>query len=190
MADTQQPTEATGKDQPSETGKDKNVEFRRLRKSDLKSVPLFVQALDNQWLPCSLLREALKKGGVTPSIERKLTKLVRAEYMRALLNSEQVIINRPYIGTYGYHHNSLLRFSVPAMVPDYSSRSSSNTKYISLSGNANNCKPNANSRSDSHCTRKSKTCRGSDQPSESERLVLVNVNSNKFSIYNGYFWYF
>jgi hypothetical protein len=112
MTDTDQPAEAAGKDQPSKTGKDKNVEFERLRKSDLKSVPVFAQALDNQWLPRSLLREALKKGGVTPSIERKLTKLVRAEYMRALLNSEQVIINRPYL------------YNNPAISQDYSKRNS------------------------------------------------------------------
>jgi hypothetical protein len=76
-----------------------NVEFERLEPSDLKAVPVLVQALDNQWLPRSLLQSAFKKGQITKSIEKKLSKAVRAEYIRSLINGQQVIINRAYLYT-------------------------------------------------------------------------------------------
>lgn len=107
-----QPTEAPGKDQILNIGKDKNVEFERLRKADLKSVPVFVQALDNQWLPRDLLKEAQKKGQITSKVESKLKKVVRAEYIRSLINGEQVVLNRAYL------------YNNPAISQDYDQRNS------------------------------------------------------------------
>ena len=46
------------KDQASKTGQAGNVEFKRINKADLEAVPVIVQALDNQWLPRSLLEQA------------------------------------------------------------------------------------------------------------------------------------
>lgn len=74
-----------------------NIEFERLHPSELKTVPVLVQALDNQWLPRSLLQPAFKTGQITGSIERKLKKAVRSEYMRSLINGQQVILNRAYL---------------------------------------------------------------------------------------------
>ncbi len=112
MADMEQSTEGTEKDQTSKIGKDKNVEFERLRKSDLKSIPLFTQALDNQWLPRDLLQEAQKKRKITPNIDRRLRKTVRAEYIRSLINGEQVVFNRAYL------------YNNPAISQDYVKRNS------------------------------------------------------------------
>jgi hypothetical protein len=102
----------TGKDQSAKIGKDKNVEFERLKKSDLKSVPVFVQALDNEWLPRDLLKEAQKKGRITPNVGRTLRKTVRAEYIHSLINGEQVVLNRAYL------------YNNPAISQDYAKRKS------------------------------------------------------------------
>ena len=74
-----------------------NVEFERLEPSQLKSIPVLVQALDNQWLPRSLLQPALQAGQITKSLDRKLRKAVRSEYIRSLINGQQVIVNRAYV---------------------------------------------------------------------------------------------
>lgn len=74
-----------------------NVEFEKLDKANLQSVPVVVQALDNQWLPQALLKPVFKKGEITPTTDKKLRNLVRSEYIRALLNGQQVILNRAYL---------------------------------------------------------------------------------------------
>src|ERR1700686_4054463 len=70
-----------------------NVEFEQLDKANLKSVPVVVQALDNQWLPQELLEPVFKQGEITPTLDKKLRKLVRSEYIRSLLNGQKVILN-------------------------------------------------------------------------------------------------
>src|SRR5437764_13406317 len=74
-----------------------DVEFERLEPTDLKSLSVMVQALDNQWLPRSLLQPALKVGGINKGIDRKLRKAVRSEYIRSLINGRQVVLNRAYV---------------------------------------------------------------------------------------------
>jgi len=74
-----------------------NVEFSAIEPSGLASIPVVIQALDNQWMPRSLLYAAVKEGRVTAEIEESLKKTVRAEYLRALINSEQVILNRAFL---------------------------------------------------------------------------------------------
>jgi len=106
MADqTQQPpsgkvdqfVESTEKDQQPKKGQVGDVEFERINKADLEAVPVIVQALDNQWLPRSLLEQAQKKGQVTREIDKELRKAVRAEYIRSLINGQQLIINRAFL---------------------------------------------------------------------------------------------
>src|SRR2546425_3823592 len=106
MADqTQQPpsenvdqfAEPTEKDQQPKKGQVGDVEFERINKFDLKAVPVIVQALDNQWLPRFLLKQAQQKGQVTGGIDRELGKAVRAEYTRSLINGQQLIINRAFL---------------------------------------------------------------------------------------------
>jgi hypothetical protein len=78
-------------------GNSGNVEFKGIEPSDLGSVPVVVQALDNQWMPHSLLYEALERGKITASIGKKLKKQVRAEYIRSLINGDQVVVNRAFL---------------------------------------------------------------------------------------------
>src|SRR5260221_5095700 len=73
------------------------VEFEAILPDELKAISVLCQAFDNQWLPRSLLKEAIKAGGVTPKLEQQRIKLVRAEYIRSLLNCEQVVINRAFL---------------------------------------------------------------------------------------------
>ncbi len=77
--------------------KDGNIEFFCLEPPDLSTVPVAVQALDNQWLPRELLSQMKVNGRLTESIERRREKSVRAEYVRALVNGRQTVINRAYI---------------------------------------------------------------------------------------------
>ncbi len=87
-----------------------NVEFERLEPSGLKTVPVLVQALDNQWLPRSLLRPAFESGQITGRIDRRLKRAVRSEYIRSLINGQQVILNRAYL------------YNNPAIAMDYSKK--------------------------------------------------------------------
>ena len=73
---------------------------------------MIVQALDNQWLPSSLLEQAQKKGQVTIKIDRELRKAVRSEYIRSLINGQQLIINRAFL------------YNNPAISQDYMSKDS------------------------------------------------------------------
>src|SRR5258706_13832406 len=81
----------------SKKGQDGNLDFKCLEPSDLGSVPVAVQALDNQWMPRKLLRKIKEKGRLTTGIEKERESYVRAEYMRALVNGRQAVINRAYI---------------------------------------------------------------------------------------------
>ena len=83
-----------------------NLEFEQLVPDELRSIPIGVQALDNQWLPRKLLTRAMKYG--IERVEEQLNEMVRSEYIRALINGEQVIINRAFL-----YNNS-------AIIQDYS----------------------------------------------------------------------
>lgn len=64
---------------------------------DAVSVPIVAQALDNQWTPLALSR-ALFSGKFTyRDVQPYLDGLIRAEYIRSLINGERVIINRAYL---------------------------------------------------------------------------------------------
>ncbi|RAQ94338.1 hypothetical protein [Thermogemmatispora tikiterensis] len=78
-------------------GQDGNVEFERLSTDELQSIPAVAQALDNQWLPRSLLQPVFQAGGVTTKHTRILRNHVRSEYIRLLIQSEQIILNRAYL---------------------------------------------------------------------------------------------
>src|SRR6266516_6180724 len=106
--DTDQHPEPPEKPQRPMVGQVGNVEFKQLEPSHLKSVPVLIQALDNQWLPRALMQSTLKSGQITKSIDRKLRRAVRAEYIRSLINGQQVILNRAYL------------YNNPAISQDYS----------------------------------------------------------------------
>src|SRR2546430_12767716 len=95
--DTNQRLMSKKQQQKAKKGVEGNVEFDRPEPADLSgSVHVTIQALDNQWIPRSLLRKALQKG-LTASIESQRKRQVRTEYVRALVNSERVVINRAFI---------------------------------------------------------------------------------------------
>src|SRR5947209_12799798 len=91
-----QQAQRTEKKEPK-IGQAGNVEFERLDIADLESVPVVAQALDNQWVPRELLGPAFQAGGIPPAIDEELRKLVRSEYIRSLINGQQVIFNRAYL---------------------------------------------------------------------------------------------
>lgn len=106
MAEPQeQPQSTTPNQQAHHTEKQKkpkigqagSIEFERLDIADLQSVPVVAQALDNQWIPRELLGPAFQAGGITPEIGKRLSKLVRSEYIRSLINGQQVILNRAFL---------------------------------------------------------------------------------------------
>jgi hypothetical protein len=75
-----------------------SAEFHRLVAKDLAKVAVVAQCLDNQWVSKPLLARMLKRGeALTDQAVRKQRMAdARAEYLRALLNSEQVIVNRAF----------------------------------------------------------------------------------------------
>lgn len=74
-----------------------NIEFEAIVPSHLAPLHVLIQALDNQWLPRSLLLKVLQKKRFTKRIEEDLVKYVRTEYLRGLINGRQVVINRAYL---------------------------------------------------------------------------------------------
>jgi hypothetical protein len=87
-----------------------DIEIEQLELDDLQPLRVLVQALDNQWIPRALLPSVMKAGQITGRRDRRLRKAVRAEYIRSLINGEQVIINRAYV------------YNNPAISQDYSRR--------------------------------------------------------------------
>jgi hypothetical protein len=83
--------------QPQHVG---NVEFDGIEPGSLnieKRIPVVAQALDNQWVPRTLL-EALLTGRVSlECVQDYLTGLARTEYLRSLINGEQIIMNRAFL---------------------------------------------------------------------------------------------
>ena len=75
-----------------------NVEFFALEPDDLQKVAVVAQALDNQWVSRALLQKMLnsrKLEGLDDVANERRT-AVRAEYLRSLITTEQVIINRAF----------------------------------------------------------------------------------------------
>ena len=82
---------------PLQPFKDGKVEFDRLEYKHLKKVCVVAQSLDNQWVPRGLLQRMLTEGLALKDVEAGRERFVRNEYMRALINAEQVVINRAYL---------------------------------------------------------------------------------------------
>ncbi len=74
-----------------------DVRFLCLEPGHLGSVPVIVQALDNQWISRTLLAQTMKKGNLTTSVEKKRSEQIRAEYIRSLINGKQIVINRAFL---------------------------------------------------------------------------------------------
>ncbi|HZS77413.1 MAG TPA: HEAT repeat domain-containing protein [Ktedonobacteraceae bacterium] len=87
-----------------------NVQFKKLEPPDLENAaPVVAQAFDDQWIPRKLLH-ALLSGKISfQEAQRYLEYLVRTEYMRSLITSEKLIINRVFI----YNNPVLYRDFLP-----------------------------------------------------------------------------
>lgn len=70
--------------------------FRGLPR-DLKPVTIVAQALDNQWVPNSLLSTILRKKQPLKSVVSERDRFVRREFLRSFLNAENVVANRAYL---------------------------------------------------------------------------------------------
>jgi hypothetical protein len=72
--------------------------FRRIHNTDLDPVAVVAQCLDNQWVPRDLLKPMMEHGWSLndPDVARQRLNDSRHEYLRSILNSQQVIINRAF----------------------------------------------------------------------------------------------
>lgn len=92
-----------------EIHQDGNVDFFVAEPDDLDTVVSVPQAFDNQWVPVNVLRAALA-GSRRPSddkIEKERRPYVRREYLRSLVNTGQVVVNRAFL------------YNNPAIYQDY-----------------------------------------------------------------------
>jgi hypothetical protein len=74
-----------------------DIAFYAYESAELSGTKVIAQALDNQWIPQTLMRAMIKGRISSKDAEQYLRRLVRAEYIRSLINSERVIINRAYL---------------------------------------------------------------------------------------------
>ncbi|MER7445099.1 hypothetical protein [Micromonospora avicenniae] len=63
---------------------------------DLAPITVVAQCLDNQWVTQDLLGQMLRRRQSYRDIERRRRQDARAEYLRSILNAEQVVVNRAY----------------------------------------------------------------------------------------------
>ncbi len=89
--------ERTARDIPPRS--EGNVEFIPLEGDDLEYVATVAQALDNQWISRQLLTKMLNSRTIQglADVESERYPVVRAEYIRALITSKQVVVNRAYM---------------------------------------------------------------------------------------------
>lgn len=82
-----------------EVRRDGNVEFFAAIPDDLDRVVSVPQAFDNQWVPDGLMSQAVRLGQRLPDdqLEQQRMPYVRREYLRSLVNSGQVVINRAFL---------------------------------------------------------------------------------------------
>jgi hypothetical protein len=69
----------------------------------LEPVAVVAHCLDNQWVPRPMLAEMTRDGLSLDDVHDDRAGYVRAEYLRALLTAEQVVVNRVY-----FYNNSLV----------------------------------------------------------------------------------
>ena len=82
-----------------EVRRDGDVEFFAAIPDDLDRVVSVPQAFDNQWVPDGLLAQTIKPGRrlTDNQLEERRMPYVRREYLRSLVNSGQVVINRAFL---------------------------------------------------------------------------------------------
>lgn len=71
--------------------------FKELRISELHRLAVVAQSLDNQWVPSNLLWEMLRNRQNLSDVRTRLRDDVRADYVRSLICSPQVLVNRAFL---------------------------------------------------------------------------------------------
>jgi hypothetical protein len=74
-----------------------NAEFEAIELSELEKVSVVAQALDNQWVPRAMLHQMMHADLTLDDVKAEREQSVRTEYLRALINARQVVINRAYL---------------------------------------------------------------------------------------------
>jgi hypothetical protein len=78
-------------------------QWRKIEPAELKRVAVVAHFLDNQWVPRPMLAQMTRDGLSLDDVSRARAGYVRAEYLRALLTAQQVVVNRVY-----FYNNSLI----------------------------------------------------------------------------------
>lgn len=99
-----------------------NVPFRQIDNTDLAPIAVVAQCLDNQWVPRDLLADMLNSGWSLGEREvtRRRLELSRHEYLRSILNAQQVIINRAFF------------FNNPTVYRDFLKEGSQRSAFLDL----------------------------------------------------------
>ncbi|HEX6469241.1 MAG TPA: hypothetical protein VF069_09115 [Streptosporangiaceae bacterium] len=95
-------------------------QFTKLALDELDPMAVVAQSLDNQWVPPGLLRRMLDEGLELDDVRAALRDEVRAEYIRALVNSPQVVVNRAF-----FYNN-------PLVFEDFAAGARDRDAYLSL----------------------------------------------------------
>jgi hypothetical protein len=87
-----------------------DVSFRKLVPQDLRRLAAVAQTLDNQWVPRDMLDRMVAGGLALADVRAEREAVVRTEYLRAVLNAEQLVINRAYF----FNNSAIVRdFETP-----------------------------------------------------------------------------
>ena len=102
---------------------DGGVTFLLAEPDDLELVVTAPQALDNQWMPRTLLDRMMRPDRPDDAaVEKARLPLVRQEYLRSLVTSAQVAINRAYI------------YNCPAIYQDFTGQAAEREAFKALLG--------------------------------------------------------
>jgi hypothetical protein len=85
-------------------------QWRKIEPGELERVAVVAHCLDNQWVPRPMLARMAHEGLSLDDVSRDRAGYVRAEYLRALLTAQQVVVNRVF-----FYNNGLVTqdFLVP-----------------------------------------------------------------------------
>lgn len=71
--------------------------WHKVEPSELSRVAVVAHCLDNQWVPRQMLAQMTKDGLSLQDVQDARSGYVRAEYLRALLTAQQVVVNRVFL---------------------------------------------------------------------------------------------
>jgi hypothetical protein len=96
--------------------------FDRIDNTDLDPLAVVAQCLDNQWVPRELLDAMVKRGLplTDKTVARRRLQDSRHEYLRSILNAQQVVINRAFF------------FNNPVVYRDFLRKGKSRDAFTSL----------------------------------------------------------